>query len=184
MDLEYEGAPARGLRRYVRLVAEALGLDGGGYFVQLESPAHAYIALERRLPARPDRDVALTWTEGQGWALASESADGDELSAHSVLGGDVLPAPRVVAQFVRRVCEGAALGEPAAPPVGAEELASRLTAYAGPGASHGLSPDPATAASSRLAAPTLPARVDVAEPGLVENLETGRQVSGRPVRPR
>jgi hypothetical protein len=110
MDLEFNGLPARGLRRYVRLVGELLGLSGPSSYFQLESPVTAYLALEGRTPDFPDHDVALLWDEKRGWAAAIESQGGSELITLSYLGTDVLSPPQVVARFARQFLAGDSLG--------------------------------------------------------------------------
>ncbi|HET9139345.1 DUF6292 family protein [Actinophytocola sp.] len=135
MDLEFEAIPARGLHRYVRLVADALGLAGEGWYVQVERPAATvYLPLQDRMARYPGRDVALLWDEEYGWALAVESHSGEDLLVLAYLGNDVLPAPRVVAQFAARIMAGADPG-PVTPPRlrradDVDDLARRLAGYA------------------------------------------------------
>jgi len=76
MELDPRSRSSRGLRRYVELVTEALGYSGQAFHAQLESPAGAYIPLDERMPAFPDRDVALLWDERHGWCGAIETASG------------------------------------------------------------------------------------------------------------
>lgn len=106
MDLEFHGAPARGLRRYVRLVREALDLVGDCSCVQLEPPANAYLAVEGQLPGFPGRDVALLWDEEYGWAIAVETHCGEDLLMYGYLGEEVLPEPGEVARFAKRLLHG------------------------------------------------------------------------------
>jgi anti-anti-sigma factor len=133
MDLDGDGAPARGLRRYVRLVADTLGLRGGGWLVQLESPVSAYVALQRRLVAYPGNDVALSWDEENGWGFAVESNQG-ELAILDYLADDVLPPPRLVGQFVNEVFSGQGSARPDPPGLrrvdANDDLWQRLAAYA------------------------------------------------------
>jgi anti-anti-sigma factor len=133
MNLDGDGVSARGLRRYVLLVADELGLHGGGWFVQLDSPINAYVALQRRLTAFPGSDVALSWDEEHGWAVAVESNQGD-LAAVGYLAGDVLPRPSQVGRFVDRVFLGLETGLPEPPalrtPGDEDDLSERLAAYA------------------------------------------------------
>ena len=127
MDLELYGKPARGLRRYVWLVAEALGVGRGCCYVQLESPVQAYIPVDERLPRLPGSDVAVVWDATQGWAIGVE--DGPDVVPLGVLGGDVLPPPERVARFVARFLAGEPFADPdwPAPP---GELIDRLAGYA------------------------------------------------------
>ncbi|RSM79693.1 hypothetical protein DL991_12855 [Amycolatopsis sp. WAC 01375] len=135
MEPEFDDVILKGLHRYVSLVIEALGLHGDACCVQLEPIASAYIALERRLPNRPDRDVALLWDERHGWALGVETSSGEDLIVIGYQGLELLPPPRAVATFAESLYsdEATALLEP--PPLGAAEsedgLALRLAAYAG-----------------------------------------------------
>lgn len=114
MDLDGEGVAARGLRRYVRLVAEAVGVGSESSILQLDDPVSVYLALDRCTPGHPDRDLALLWDERHGWALAVE-LDGARLRVLGYLGGELLPEPRVVARFVDRSCRGMDDGEPQPP---------------------------------------------------------------------
>ena len=132
MDLDPR--TSRGLQRYVGLVTEDLGYTGQAFHVQLESPAHAYIPLDERMPAFPDRDVALLWDERHGWCGAIETASGEDLIVLSYLGSDVLPAPRVVARFATELVAGSGPGQ-AEPPAfrtrdAHDDLAARLARYA------------------------------------------------------
>lgn len=105
-DLVFEHAPARGLRRYVWLVAQELGLRGSSYYLQLDTPLSAYVALDHRLPGLPTRDLALTWDERDGWTLAMEAACGEDLLPLAHLHTDPLPVPAMVAAFARRPVTG------------------------------------------------------------------------------
>jgi Family of unknown function (DUF6292) len=112
MDLEFDFLAAQGLSRYVRLVAEELGLTGECSFSQLAPPVNAYLALDGHLPLFPSRDVALIWHEEHGWAAGIETHSGEDLILLSFLGDVVLPAPRVVAQFARSVLGEELPGQP------------------------------------------------------------------------
>jgi uncharacterized protein DUF6292 len=134
MELDPRSRSPRGLRRYVGLVTEALGYSGHAFHVQIESPASAYIPLDERMPAFPDRDVALLWDERHGWCGAIETASGDDLIVVSYLGADVLPAPRVVARFASELVAGSGPGQ-AEPPAfrtldEPDDLPARLADYA------------------------------------------------------
>lgn len=130
MDLEYDSPAAYGLYGYIKAVADELGLTGDSWFVQLEPPVNAYIALDGHFPLYPGRDVALIWHEEHGWATAAEIDSGDDLLILSFLDNDVLPPPRAVARFAR-----SAPGERrSVPPVlrgrnDDDGLAVRLAAY-------------------------------------------------------
>ncbi|PXY30238.1 hypothetical protein DI005_06035 [Prauserella sp. PE36] len=134
MELEQHGASARGLRHYVQLVREAMGLSGDSSCVQLEPPVNAYLALEGRLSSFPALDVALTWDEENGWALAVEARCCDDLLVLSYLDSGVLPPPRTVARFAAGMLEGTLNRHPEPPRFrsagSADDLPRRLAAYA------------------------------------------------------
>ena len=136
VELEFETAPARGLRQYVRLVAEALNLGAHGYCVQLDPPTDVYLALDGRLARYPTRDVALTWDEEHGWAACIETHSGEDLIVLSYLGTELLPAPRLVAQFVDQLFAEEFPGQPDPPAFRrageADALFERLAGYATP----------------------------------------------------
>jgi uncharacterized protein DUF6292 len=135
MNLDIDTAAARGLNEYVRLIADALGLVGQSWLVQLEPPANVYLALDERLPRFPERDVALVWDEEHGWALGTETNPSEKLHILGYLGDDVLPAPESVARAVRRAFQDS-LPRDDAPAFRAvedsDDLVARLTEYAAP----------------------------------------------------
>lgn len=134
MELQSHDAAARGLRRYVHLVAEALALSGDGSYLELEPPVGAYLALDQRLPQFPTRDAALLWDELHGWSLAVESRSAEDLLVHAYLGIDILPAPHVVARFAAKLVQGEQTGQPDPPNLRTlhvqDDLPQRLAAYA------------------------------------------------------
>lgn len=138
MDLDPDAAATRGLRHYVRLVAKALGLSGEEWTVQLDHPVTVYLAIEQRLPACPDHDVALFWHEHHGWSLALESFGGKELVMIAHLGPDLLPAPDVVAETVTRLLADITRPQRIEPPrldaADPTDLPRRLADYAMPAA--------------------------------------------------
>jgi hypothetical protein len=115
-------------------VAEALGLIRAGFYIQWDSPANAYLALDGRLPLLPDRDVALTWHEEHGWSAGIETDSSEDLVLLAYFGNDVLPAPRVVADFARRVLAGEQTGQKQPPALRSradhDDLHERLAGYA------------------------------------------------------
>jgi hypothetical protein len=135
MDLDGEGMAARGLRRYVWLVAEAVGVGTEAAVVQLHDPLGAYLALDSRHAAYPDRDLALLWDERHGWALGLETDSDADVRVLGYLAVELLPPPRVVGTYVERICRGGETG-PARPPsfgeLPAVDLTDRLAAYAEP----------------------------------------------------
>lgn len=133
MELNFDEAAARGLRRYTELVTWAVGQGDGGSYVQLEPPVSVYLALDRRLPRAPTQDAALLWDERYGWALAVEPNGAEDLRPVAYLGGDLLPTPAVVANFVTRLTSGQDVGQSTPPhPRHADDLAQRLATYMEP----------------------------------------------------
>jgi hypothetical protein len=131
MDLDQDDAAARGLRRYVHLVAEAVGVGAEASTIQFDDPVSAYLALDRCSPQHPDQDLALLWDERQGWALGVESAVSADVRVLGFLTLDVLPSPSTVADYVAAACRGDGFGAavPDATLPDAEGLAERLADY-------------------------------------------------------
>ncbi|MEV6908726.1 DUF6292 family protein [Amycolatopsis sp. NPDC051071] len=133
METGFGEAVLQGLHRYVRLVIEELGLHGDAFYAQLEPTAGAYIALDRKLPEYPDRDVALVWDERYGWSVALETDSSEDLITVAYHGREILPSPSAVAAFAREVCASGAVGRSGLAPTGSGEsevtLTERLTGY-------------------------------------------------------
>lgn len=135
MDLDFDDSLLRGLRRYVRLVTQALGLRGECSYVQADETACAYIALDGRLSRFPDRDIALLWDEKHGWSAAIEAHSGEDPLAVAYLEHDVLPPPAAVAKWTENLFHPDHSPEPAEPagrpPLfeNTEDLLPRLAAY-------------------------------------------------------
>ncbi|HEV2777805.1 MAG TPA: DUF6292 family protein [Actinophytocola sp.] len=135
MELDFEDAAARGLRGYVRLVAEACGAGPNCSFIEWDRPLRAYIAVDGRLPGFPTRDVALWWQEEHGWAAGIETHSGQDIILLTYLGTEALPAPRVVARFLAEVLGRRHPGQPQPPAlrrVTDDDLLDRLADYARP----------------------------------------------------
>jgi hypothetical protein len=132
MDLDHDGAAARGLRRYVRLVAEAVGVGAEASTLQLDDPVSVYLALDRCSPRHPGQDLALLWSERHGWALGVESVVTSDVLVLGFLAAELLPPPRTVADYVTEACQGGGFGAARPCPVrpAANELAERLAGYA------------------------------------------------------
>jgi hypothetical protein len=67
-----------GLRHYTAQTANAVGSGPEAAWCEWADAAGAYIALDHRLPAHPDRDAALIWTAERGWAVAVETGCGED----------------------------------------------------------------------------------------------------------
>jgi hypothetical protein len=90
-----------GLAGYLGAVADALGVPAEGTTFEVSDTVTAYLALNRRWPQRPGRDLMLVWGELTGWIVSVETDPGETPMVVARLGGaDSVPEPRVVAQFV------------------------------------------------------------------------------------
>jgi hypothetical protein len=120
-----------GLNRYIDFVAAAVAATDTCVITTV--PVNAYIPLPVRQPSFPDVELALSWDELHGWAVALEATVGD-LIVLSYLGQDILPAPTVVARFLDEVLTWTYPGTHEPPPLrvagDTEELEGRLTKYA------------------------------------------------------
>jgi hypothetical protein len=134
MDLDFDDRVTRGLRRYVRLVSQALGLRGECSYIQSDEPVSAYIALDGRFSQFPDRDVALLWEETRGWSAAVETNSGEDLQVVASLGQDVLPLPETVAEWTRGLFRRDLAPVRHEPPTNVDTLRPRLAAYLDRGA--------------------------------------------------
>jgi hypothetical protein len=133
METDPFGPAARGLRGYIALVARSLFVCPEAWGCDIEVPASAYIALERRLANFPQRDAALVWDEECGWAVAIEIGRGQSLTVLTYLGEDVLPPVTTVTRFVTDALAdrypGQPLGERLRCATELDDLDSRLAAY-------------------------------------------------------
>ncbi|PSL55737.1 hypothetical protein B0I31_10428 [Saccharothrix carnea] len=134
MDLGPDDTPTGGLRRYLRAVAVELGLAGQCWRADPGPPVTAYLAVDGNLPTFPDRDLALLWDEEYGWAAAVRTAPTDSPVVLTYCGGDVLPAPPSVADYVAALRRGDHPGDPRPIRLRAygtpDDLTDRLRAYA------------------------------------------------------
>jgi hypothetical protein len=97
----------RGLSGYLRAVAAAVAVPKEGTSYEISDTATAYVALHRRLSARPDQDLMLVWSENTGWVLAVETDPTQEVAVVAYLGGDdAVPDPASVAEFVTEAIGG------------------------------------------------------------------------------
>lgn len=131
MNLDFRSPAARGLRRYVRLVADVLDPDVDRTAVHWVHPVRAHLALSGRLRWFPGREVTLTWDEWYGWAMAVAACTDDSPTVLRYLGNDVLPAPRDVARFSGRMFRDEFVGLPDPPARAAQtDVTTRLSEYA------------------------------------------------------
>lgn len=116
-DVDVEFGFHRALRDYLAATAEHLGLGLESCTVDWDLPTSAYLAVNRRLPDFPDRDLALLWDEVHGWAAAIETHSGEDLILVSYLDtATVAPSPGLVARFLQDLCAGRSrLGRPDPP---------------------------------------------------------------------
>jgi hypothetical protein len=104
--MDFEDEVARELRQYAASVGEALGLTGESSCVDVEHPRSLYLAVDGRLRDFPDDDLALVWTERDGWCAVVEQPGGRELREVARLGGRVHAAPRAVATWLGDLVRG------------------------------------------------------------------------------
>ncbi|MFL6127032.1 DUF6292 family protein [Actinophytocola sp.] len=89
------------LHAYLAEVTNALAIGLESCTVDHDTPVSAYIALDERLPAYPDRDVALLWDEVHGWSAAIETHSGEDLIVIRYLGGTTIaPPPTQITRFL------------------------------------------------------------------------------------
>ena len=100
VDLDFDETARQDVQRYVDLVTAALGISGACSYVEIRRPFAAYLALDGRLPHHPDRDVALLWDEGRGWALAVETHSAEDPLVVARMSGEVTPPPHALAEWV------------------------------------------------------------------------------------
>lgn len=134
MRSDPDSTPAlrRGLSGYLRAVAKAVGVPAEGTSFEISDTATAYLALNRRLAARPGQDLMLEWSERTGWVLAVETDPGQTAAVIGYLGGaDVVPTPAAVADFVVGAIENTIrpADQPAFGGGDRHAIAERLAAY-------------------------------------------------------
>jgi len=133
MHSKLHGEAARGLGGYVRAVAREVGVSPEAINYEVSDTATAYLALNRRTPNYPDRDLMLIWGERDGWVVAVETDPAEAPIVLAYLGRDVLPAPHAVARFVTDLVAGRNPGQATAPklrfPSDRDDLAERLARY-------------------------------------------------------
>jgi hypothetical protein len=106
-DPEQEDVPeddthllAHALNDYVLAVAEAVGVPHEGTTYEVTDTVTAYLALARRKPEYPGRDLMLIWSEWQGWVVAVETEPTEPPVMLACFGSDTVPHPKAVARFV------------------------------------------------------------------------------------
>lgn len=106
MDFDSVTLAESDLRDYIRAIAADLEVPPGGVTSEVCEVSNAYLAFDRCLPDVPDRDVAVTWDEHRGWAVAIETHCGEDLIVLSFMGQDAVPDPLAVVDFVRAILDG------------------------------------------------------------------------------
>lgn len=90
------------LTRYVRAVADLVGVPAEGTACEVTDTVTAYLALPGNHGAQPGRDLMLVWSERQGWSVSVETTPTEAPLLLSRLGGELVPPPQDVADFVTR----------------------------------------------------------------------------------
>ncbi|MCE6998817.1 DUF6292 family protein [Saccharothrix sp. S26] len=115
-----------GLARYVRAVAEEVGVPPEGTEFEVSDTATAYLGLEG-----PGPDLMLLWNERRGWSIAVETDPAEKPITLAHFGPPLVPPPGEVARFVRDVLAGKPGGPEPDPDARQDrhELAARLREY-------------------------------------------------------
>ncbi|UKD57392.1 MULTISPECIES: DUF6292 family protein [Amycolatopsis] len=116
MTTDHEYRLLCGMSAYVEAVSAAVGVGPESCTLDLDSPMSAYIALDGQLAAHPGRDTALIWDERHGWSLTIETHSGEDLLVVACLGGELVPPPSRVRDFVRTVSARTQRAPSPAPP--------------------------------------------------------------------
>lgn len=96
----------RQLAVYVRQVAAAVRVPAEATGHEVTDTATAYLALDQRCHAHPDRDLMLVWDERLGWYIAVETTPTEPAEVVAYLDGDAVPPPSAVARFVAETTTG------------------------------------------------------------------------------
>ena len=97
----------RALRGYLALVATELGIGLESCTLDIDTPVSAYLAMDHRTDAAPERDLALLWDEHHGWSIAAETHTGEDLMVLGYLATDtVVPPVELIVRFVEEFCAG------------------------------------------------------------------------------
>ncbi|MBP2328631.1 hypothetical protein JOF56_009016 [Kibdelosporangium banguiense] len=104
---EGDGTLGAGLQAYAASVADAVGVGLESCCLEADEQAMIYLAVDNRVAGFTGRDAALLWDEQTGWAVAMESASGEDLIVVAVHQADLLPAPAAVARWLTQVTDGA-----------------------------------------------------------------------------
>lgn len=124
------GTLSRRLAVYVHRVATAIGVSGEATGYEVSDTATAYLGLDQRIAAQPDRDLMLVWDERLGWYVAEENTPTEAPVIVAYLVEDAVPTPATVARFVGDVAAGldATRIRPVLPPTDRAVLAERMAA--------------------------------------------------------
>lgn len=96
-----------GLARYLDSVTERLGDE----MLTIDQVTDteltlAIVTVAPRLPTITEKPLLLTWDEVNGWALRLQLDDDGDTTAVTYLGGDILPGPDAVHDFLRNAVRG------------------------------------------------------------------------------
>ena len=93
----------QGLAGYVRAVAAEVGVPTEGTGYEVSDTVTAYLGLSDRWAGR---DLMLVWDERLGWYVGVETRPDETQLVLCYLGGDAVPTPGAVAQFVAETVAG------------------------------------------------------------------------------
>jgi ethanolamine utilization microcompartment shell protein EutL len=93
------------LRGYLATVASGLGVGLESSTLDIDAPVSAYLAVDHKAAAYPERDVALLWDERGGWSIAVETHSGEDLIVLAAMdAAEVAPPADDVVAFVEQHC--------------------------------------------------------------------------------
>lgn len=127
-------AGREGLVKYVLAVANRLGGDVVAVDIGLdEGVATAFIMVRSYIPTLIGWRLVLSWDEANGWALRIVVNEDGDSTALAYLGGEILPKPKDVQQFVEDANRGQNPGSITAPafrhPEERDDLEQRLAHF-------------------------------------------------------
>lgn len=130
-----DGIAQASLEGYFAAVCAEVGISPKSGWCEVERPSNAYLAVDEHDPSHPDHDLALMWDEENGWAAVAETNAAHDIQVLRYLGGQVVPEPRVVGEFLADVAAGRQCGSPDPPRlrscVAEDDLPSQLVRYLG-----------------------------------------------------
>lgn len=158
---------------YLDAVSAAAGVGSESCTIDLDPPMSAYLALDGQLSVHPGRDTALAWDERHGWSFTIETHSGEDLLVVAYLGGELVPPPSRVREFVRAVRARTRRTPSPAPPDlsrSRAELVGLLLGYRAPHTLLGLRPPSAHDGQRRVPGQQVPSGTANVREGVPEGI--------------